>query len=50
VGLVAGGYFFGNMPGIRNHLNSIVLLGVGAAVIPLALGGLWKFYRKMFGR
>ncbi len=47
VGLVAGGYFFGNIPIIRDHLNTIVLLGVGAAVIPLALGGLWKFYRKM---
>ena len=26
----------------------IVLLGVGAAVIPLILGGLWKFFRNMF--
>jgi membrane-associated protein len=46
VGLVAAGYFFGNIPIIRDHLNTIVLVGVGAAVIPLALGGLWKFYRK----
>src|SRR5690606_20780947 len=44
VGLVAAGYFFGNIPIIRDHLNTIVLIGVGAAVIPLALGGLWKFY------
>jgi membrane-associated protein len=50
IGLVAGGYFFGNIPVIRDHLNTIVLLGVGAAVIPLALGGLWKFYRKIIGR
>jgi membrane-associated protein len=49
VGLVAGGYFFGNIPIIRDHLNTIVLLGVGAAVIPLALGGVWKVYRKVFG-
>jgi membrane-associated protein len=48
-GLVAGGYFFGNIPIIRDHLNTIVLLGVGAAVIPLALGGVWKVYRKVFG-
>jgi membrane-associated protein len=47
VGLVAGGYFFGNIPVIRNHLNTIVLLGVGAAVVPLALGGLWKLSRKV---
>ncbi len=49
VGLVAGGYFFGNIPIIRDHLNTIVLLGVGAAVIPLALGGVWKFYRRLAG-
>ncbi|MDB5762282.1 MAG: hypothetical protein JWQ21_1277 [Herminiimonas sp.] len=49
VGLVAAGYFFGNIPIIRDHLNTIVLVGVGAAVIPLALGGLWKFYKKMSG-
>jgi membrane-associated protein len=48
-GLVAAGYFFGNIPVIRDHLNTIVLLGVGAAVIPLALGGLWKVYRKVLG-
>lgn len=49
VGLVAGGYFFGNIPIIRDHLNTIVLLGVGAAVVPLALGGVWKFYRRLVG-
>jgi membrane-associated protein len=47
VGLVAGGYFFGNIPVIRDHLNTIVLLGVAAAVVPLALGGLWKVTRKL---
>ena len=45
IGLVAGGYFFGNIPIIRDHLNTIVLLGVGAAVIPLMLGGAWKLLR-----
>ncbi|SFI20319.1 membrane-associated protein [Collimonas sp. OK307] len=49
VGLVSAGYFFGNIPIIRDHLNTIVLIGVGAAVVPVALGGLWKFYRKMRG-
>jgi membrane-associated protein len=46
-GLVAGGYFFGNMPVIRDHLSALVVIGVGAAVIPLALGGAWKVYRKV---
>jgi membrane-associated protein len=46
IGLVAGGYFFGNIPIIRDHLNAIVLLGVGAAVIPLMLGGIWKLLRR----
>ena len=50
VGLVTAGYFFGNIPIIRDHLNTIVLIGVGAAVIPLALGGIWKFFRKMLGK
>ncbi len=48
--LVTGGYWFGSHPWIREHLTAIVLLGVGAAVIPLALGGLWKFGRKMLRR
>lgn len=50
VTLVAGGYFFGNIPIIKENLNTIVLLGVGAAVIPLLLGWLWRFFRKMSGR
>ena len=46
VALVAGGYFFGNIPVIRDHLNTIVLIGVGAAIVPLALAGTWRFFRK----
>jgi membrane-associated protein len=46
---VVGGYFFGNIPIIRDHLNTIVLLGIAAAIIPLILAGGWKFYRKMRG-
>ncbi len=49
-GLVSAGYFFGNIPVIRDHLNTIVLIGVAAAVVPLMLGGLWKFYKKMRGK
>jgi membrane-associated protein len=49
IGLVSAGYFFGNIPIIRDHLNTIVLIGVGAAVVPVAMGGMWKFYKKMRG-
>jgi membrane-associated protein len=48
--LVTGGYFFGNMPVVRDHLTVIVLVGVGAAVVPLALGGLYKFSRRVISR
>ncbi|MBR7069711.1 MAG: VTT domain-containing protein [Oxalobacter sp.] len=49
IGLTVGGYFFGNIPIIRDHLNTIVLLGVGAAIVPLILGGLYKLFKKSFG-
>jgi membrane-associated protein len=45
--LVTAGYFFGNIPVVRDHLTVIVLVGVGAAVVPIMLGGLWKFGRRM---
>ncbi|RYF01739.1 MAG: hypothetical protein EOO78_10395 [Oxalobacteraceae bacterium] len=49
-GLVTAGYFFGNIPVIREHLTAIVLIGVGAAIVPLALGGIYKFGRRMLSR
>jgi membrane-associated protein len=48
--LVTGGYFFGNIPVVRDHLTAIVLVGVGAAVVPLALGGIYKVGRRMLSR
>jgi membrane-associated protein len=48
--LVTGGYFFGNIPVVRDHLTAIVLIGVGAAVVPIALGGIWKVGRRMMSR
>jgi membrane-associated protein len=48
--LVTAGYFFGNIPVVRDHLTAIVLVGVGAAVVPLALGGLYKVSRRMMNR
>ncbi|WP_208866312.1 DedA family protein [Paraburkholderia lacunae] len=44
--LVLLGYFFGNIPFIRQYLNVIVLVGIGAAVVPVLLGALWKMTRK----
>lgn len=45
-GLVICGYFIGNWTPIRDNLNVIVLVGVFAAIVPLALGSLWKLMRK----
>jgi membrane-associated protein len=45
--LLTAGYLFGDMPLIRDHLNTIVLIGVGAAVVPVALGGLWKIGKRL---
>lgn len=47
VSLVVAGYFFGNIPIIRDHLNTIVLLGVCAAIVPIIIGGIWRFYLKV---
>ena len=44
--LVLAGYFFGNIPFIRQYLNVIVLVGVGAAIVPVALAALYKLMRK----
>jgi membrane-associated protein len=44
--LVTGGYLFGNIPFIRDHLNAIVLVGVAAAAVPVMLGALWKIGKR----
>ncbi|OZI30895.1 hypothetical protein CAL29_23290 [Bordetella genomosp. 10] len=46
VSLVAAGYFFGNIPLVKEHLNLIVLIGLGAAIAPLILAGIWKIVRR----
>lgn len=56
--LVLAGYFFGaaqfHIPllnidiNMKEHLNLIVLIGVGAAVVPVLLGVLWKLSKKLF--
>ncbi len=50
VALVMAGYFFGNIPVIRDHLNAIVLVGVAAAAGPVALAALLKLLRKYAAR
>ena len=44
--LVVAGYFFGNIPVIRQNLNIIVLTGVGAAALPVILAGLYKIFKS----
>lgn len=44
--LVPGGYFFGNIPLIHEHLNSIMLAGIGGGVGALVVGSVWRAYRK----
>ena len=39
---VTGGYLFGNVPVIREHMGSIVLGGVGLGVGALVAGLLWR--------
>jgi len=48
--LVTAGYFFGNIPIVRDHLTEIVLVGVSVALVPLMLGGLYKVGRRMWSR
>ena len=45
-GLVIAGYFFGNIPIIRQNLNVIVLIGVGAAAVPVVLAALYKIFQR----
>ncbi len=48
VSLVLSGYFFGNIPQVKDNLNLIVLAGVGAAIVPIILGVLWKLARPLW--
>lgn len=43
--LVVGGYYFGNVPIIRDDMNSIVLLGVGIGVGSLAVSGVYRLFK-----
>lgn len=39
------GYFFGNIPFIRQHINLIALIGAASAAVPVVLGGVVKMVR-----
>ena len=49
VSLVAAGYFFGNIPLVKEHLNTIVLIGLAAAVVPVVGAALFKLVRARRG-
>jgi membrane-associated protein len=44
------GYIFGNTPFVRDHLSAIVLFGISVALVPMALGGVWKLGRRLVKR
>ncbi|MBV7537428.1 VTT domain-containing protein [Duganella sp. sic0402] len=48
--LTMAGYFFGNIPIVREHLTEIVLVGVGLAIVPMIIGGLYKLTRRLQSR
>jgi membrane-associated protein len=41
------GYFFGNLPIIRDNLNIIVLIGASAAIIPTLIAGVLQLLQSM---
>lgn len=44
-GLITLGYFFGNVPIIKDHLSTIALVGILAAVVPVLVGVGWRFIK-----
>ncbi|WP_454004723.1 VTT domain-containing protein [Alcaligenes sp. Marseille-Q7550] len=45
-GLITVGVFFGKVPFIKAHLNTIVLIGISAAAVPVVAGALWKLFKR----
>lgn len=45
VTLVVGGYYFGNIPVIRDHISAIVLIGLALGLGSLAVSALVRSYR-----
>ena len=49
ISLVMGGYFFGNIPVIRDHISLIVLVGIALGLGSLAISGLVRTYKARTG-
>lgn len=45
--LLFSGYLFGRIPFVQEHLNTIVLLGVVCAIIPIIALGVWQIIKKV---
>lgn len=46
VSLMAAGFLFGNVPVVREHLSSLVLLGILLGGAMLLGGALWRLYQR----
>jgi membrane-associated protein len=46
VSLIAAGFLFGNVPVIREHLSSLVLLGIALGGAMLIGGAVWRFVSR----
>jgi len=46
VSLVYGGYLFGNVPFIKDNLGIILIVGIGAATVPVVLAASLRAWRK----
>lgn len=44
--LVVGGYYFGNVPIVRDHMSSIVLFGIGIGVGSLVMSGVYRLIKS----
>ena len=43
---VLAGYFFGNIPIIKNHLGAVTIAGLGLVIVFFALSKLWQKLKK----
>ena len=43
---VLAGYFFGNIPAIKNHLGAVTVAGLGLVIVFFGLGKCWQMFQK----
>jgi len=43
---VLAGYFFGNIPSIKNHLGAVTVLGLGLVIVFFGVGKAWKVIKS----